>query len=142
MKKLLATMLLAGTLSVAACNPTMYSASGSKSKLESNGYTVEVYSYEEAKVRITGLNYNTVAFDNAVFAEKGTGDNKDFFLAFYFSSVDAASTFLSANDNDNLAQLYRYAEKNLGSNIISHKKTGSHNNVAYTGSEYSFAAAI
>ena len=140
MKKLLATMLLAGIMSVSACGATIYTADGSKSKLQSNGYTVEVYGYEEAKTRIKNLNYDTVAFTNAVFAEKGEGDNKDIFLAFYFSSVDAASAFLEANENYNYFQMYDYAEKNLGSKLAARR--GTHNNVAYTGSETSFASAF
>ena len=140
MKKLLATMLLAGVLSVAACGATMYSAGGSKTKLESNGYSVSLYGYEDGKKAIEGPNYDTVAFDNAIVATKGSGDSKDVFLAFYFSSVEAASTFMSAHENDNTALLYRFAELNLGSNF--QPKMGTHNNVAWAGSQNAFNSAI
>ena len=52
MKRLISSLLLAGAFALCACTPNNYSAEGSKSKLSSKGYTVEVYSNEEAKARV------------------------------------------------------------------------------------------
>ena len=136
MKKFLATLLFAGAIAMTACAPDIKTAAASESKLKSNGYTVEVYSDTEAKASITGLDYEGFTLVNALFADKGTRDNKDFLLAFYFNTVDEASNFVTKN----IAQFNRYLEKNLGSNLTA--KQGSHNNVAYAGSETSFNSAF
>lgn len=136
MKRLISTLLMAGAFALCACTPTSYSAEGSKSKLSGNGYTVEVYSYEEAKARISGLNYDIAEFTNALYAEKGADENKDLILAFYFKSIGECDKFV----NENIGQLNNFADKNLGENLT--KKVGSHNNVAYVGSETSFASAF
>ena len=133
MKRLISTLLVAGAFALTACSPTMYSSSSSKSKLEGKGYTVEVYSFEEAKARITGLNYEGFDFTDALVADKGADDERDVLLAFYFKNVDDASKFIE----ENIGQMNRYAENTLGSNLT--VRVGSHNNVAYTGSETSFA---
>ncbi|MBR0193971.1 MAG: hypothetical protein IJQ40_01060, partial [Bacilli bacterium] len=119
-----------------ACTPDNYSAEGSKSKLSSNGYTVEVYSSEEAKSRIKGLDYSVAEFTNALYAEKGADENKDLFLAFYFKSISDCDKFVDAN----IVLMNDYGSANLGENLT--KKVGSHNNVAYVGSETSFDAAF
>ena len=139
MKKILTTLLLASAFTLSAC-ATMYSSKGSKSNLESKGYTVEVYSYEEAKVRVDGLNYDTATFTDALYAQKGTGDDKDILLAFYFKSMSDAEKFLSDNNNYNSGQFSAFAEKELGTNLKA--KVGSHNNVAYVGSETAFNIAF
>lgn len=136
MKRLISGLLLAGAFALTACSPTMYSSSSSKSKLEGKGYSVEVYSFEEAKVRITGLNYEGFEFTDALVADKGADEDKDVLVAFYFKKVDDASKFVE----ENIAQMNRYAENTLGSNLT--VKVGSHNNVAYTGSETSFTNAF
>ena len=136
MKRLISTLLMAGAFALCACTPTNYSADGSKSKHSGKGYTVEVYSYEEAKARISGLNYDVAQFTNALYAEKGADENKDLFLAFYFKSIGDCDKFVDAN----IAVMNDYGSSNLGENLT--KKVGSHNNVAYVGSETSFAAAF
>ncbi len=139
MKKLLATMLISGVLALTACQPATLSAGDSDSKLKSNGYSTQLYTYEEAKVLITGLNYE-VKFSNAISAEKGSGDNKDLFIGFYFSSIGDAEKFYSNNNYENLGILNNYAERNLGANLK--KRVGMHNNVVFAGSETSFSAAF
>ena len=136
MKRLISTLLMAGAFALCACTPTNYSADGSKSKLSGKGYTVEVYSYEEAKARISGLNYDVAQFTNALYAEKGADENKDLFLAFYFKSISDCDKFVDAN----IVLMNDYGSSNLGENLT--KKVGSHNNVAYVGSETSFDAAF
>lgn len=140
MKKLFAMLLTAGALALTACNPTIYSASDTEGKLKGKGYTVEVLSYEVAKVRIQNLNYDTAAFNNAVYATKGADADKDLLLAFYFSSVDDASKFMNDHEYDNTALLNRYGENNIGSNLT--LRFGTHNNVAFVGTETSFTAAF
>ena len=136
MKRLVSSLLLAGAFALCACAPTSYTADGSKSKLTSKGYTVEVYSVEEAKARISGLNYDVAEFTNALYAEKGAEENKDLILAFYFKSIGDCDKFV----NENIGLLSNYGDKYLGENLT--KKVGSHNNVAYVGSETSFTAAF
>ena len=140
MKRFLTTLLLASAFTLSACGATMYSSKGSQSKLESKGYSVEVYPYEEAKVRVDGLNYDTVTFTDALIATKDSGDDKDILLAFYFKSVSDAEKFLSDNNNYNIGQFGAFANKELGKNLKA--KMGSHNNVAYIGSETSFKIAF
>lgn len=136
MKRLISSLLLAGAFALCACTPNNYSAEGSKSKLSSKGYTVEVYSNEEAKARIKGLDYSVAEFTNALYAEKGADENKDLFLAFYFKSISDCDKFVDAN----IVLMNDYGSSNLGENLT--KKVGSHNNVAYVGSETSFDAAF
>ena len=136
MKRLISSLLLASAFALCACTPDTYSAEGSKSKLSSKGYTVEVYSNEEAKARIKGLDYSVAEFTNALYAEKGADENKDLFLAFYFKSISDCDKFVDAN----IVLMNDYGSSNLGENLT--KKVGSHNNVAYVGSETSFDAAF
>ena len=133
MKKLMAMLCAVGALALTACKPTMYSAEGTSSTMKANGYTAEVYTYEEAKVRIQGLNYELATFTNAMYASKGTGDDKDFILAFFFSSLDDTATFMNGNDYQNMALLHSYGEQHLGEHLT--LSVGTHNNVAYVGSE-------
>lgn len=140
MKKVFAMLFATCALALTACQPNVYTASDSESKLKANGYTAEVLTYEVAKARITGLNYDIVSFKDAVFAEKGSGENHDLFIAFYFASIDDASKFISANNYENHGILDDYAAKNLGEKL--NKKSGTHNNVAYVGSETSFSVAF
>ena len=139
LKKLFTTLLVAGTFALTACQANISSGS-SKNKLTSAGYTVEVYSEAEAKVRIANLNYEGVSFTDALYAEKGTGENKDLLIAIYFPSIDAADSFVSKNNHENLGLLNSFGDRNLGENLT--KKVGVHNNVAYVGSVTSFAAAF
>ena len=140
MKKLLATLLVAGSLAMTACQPNIYTSSDAKGKLSSKEYTVEVYGEEEAKKRISELNYDGVTFTDALYAEKGKDDDKDLLIAFFFTSIDAATNFTDKNNHENLGMLDDYGAKNLGANLK--KKVGTHNNVVYIGSETSFAAAF
>ena len=82
----------------------------------------------------------SVTFTDALFAEKGAGENKDLLVAFYFANMDAAESFISKNSHENLTILNHYGEVNLGEKL--EKKVGQHNNVAYVGSNTSFAAAF
>ena len=140
MKKLLATLLIAGSLAITACQPNIYTSSDAKGKLSSKEYTVEVYAEAEAKQRLANLNYEGVTFTDALYAEKGKDDDKDLLIAFFFASVDDATNFTDKNNHENLGMLDDYGAKNLGANLK--KKVGTHNNVAYIGSETSFAAAF
>ena len=140
MKKTLSMFLAAGALSLASCQSVVYTAEKTETKLKEKSYSVQVYSYEEAKVRISGLNYEIVSFTNALFAEKGSDTNKDLLIAFYFPTGDAANKFVDDNSHENLGKMNDYADKNLGENLT--KKVGVHNNVAYVGSTASFDIAF
>lgn len=139
MKKLLLTTLLTGSLLLTACQADTMKSANAKSNLEGKGYTVEVYSYEEAKVRIQGLEYKGFEFTDAIYASKGKDDNADFLMAFFFKNVKDAESFVTG-ENDNLTKMNHYIEVNLGKNLTA--KLGMHNNVAYCGSEASFSAAF
>lgn len=143
MKKLLAMLLVAGSLAMTACKPTNYTASATKTKMQGSGYTVQTYTYSEAKdgLQIRNLNYQTVVFENALYAEKGTGDDKDLLLAFFFSTVEQAEKFMSDNNYENMGLMRDYGVSNLGSKLGT-PKVGSHNNVAYVGSEAAFNVAF
>ena len=140
MKKLITTLFAMGAMALSSCAPTLYSADGAKTKLQAKEYSTEVLSYEEAKVRIIGLNYEAGKFTNAIYAKKGADENFDFIISFFFSSVDDADKFLSANSNENLGILNTYADTNLGANLT--KKVGMTNNVAYVGSETAYTVAF
>ena len=140
MKKLIMMLFAAGSLALTACGPTLYSANGAEAKLKDKGYTVEVFSYEEAKTKIIGLNYTIVDFANAVFAKKGADDDLDLLVAFFFTNVNDAESFTSGNSNENLGIMNSFADTNLGANLT--KKVGIINNVAYVGSLTSFSAAF
>lgn len=140
MKKLFATLLVAGALAMTSCGASSYSAAGADANLKSRGYSSEILSYVQAKSRISGLNYDIVPFESAVFATKGSGDDKDLLLAFFFSSVDAADLFMNSNNYQNMGAMNSYGERELGGNLT--KKVGIANNVAYVGSTTSYSVAF
>lgn len=137
MKKLLASLLLAGSLCLAGCSASE-SSSSAKGSLQGKGYTVSVYSESETKARYQQFDYSGFSLTDSLYATKGTGDNADFLLAFFFSSIDDASNFVTKGDNIRL--LNSAIDQFLGKNLTA--KLGSHNNVAYAGSEASFSSAF
>ena len=139
MKKLFVALLGVGAMCMTACSASQ-SASESSGALKSKGYTVSVYNETETKARIQQAHYDGVKLINSLFAEKGTGDDHDFLLAFFFDSIDEASKFTSKENNYNLGLMLDYASANLGKNL--EKKVGTHNNVAYCGSAAAFNIAF
>lgn len=119
MKKLLAIIVLAFTFLLASCNAS-FSSGEAKSNLERSGYTVDLMSETEAKVRVTGVEYN-VTPTNVIYAAKG----KDVVIIFFLSSIDDADKFVK----DNIGVLVGFAEKYTEDN----PKAGYHNNAAYAG---------
>lgn len=91
-------------------------------------------------MRIQELNYEGVSFKDALVAAKGTGDDKDVLLVFYFASIKEAESFMSNNEHENLAKMNGFLEANLDSNLQS--RVGTHTNIAYAGSETSFSVAF
>ncbi len=120
MKKLLMTLLCSTALVLTGCSSQIKSADTQK-KMEKQGYTVTVYPKEEAQKRYSTLKYEVEIVD-ALSAQK----EKDILIAFYCKTSDDATKFVQ----DNIAQLVIFAEI-----VIENPKTGSHNNVAYVGSE-------
>ena len=139
MKKLLASLLLASSLCLAGCSASE-SSSSVKGNLTRSGYEATVYSATEAKARISGLNFEGIDLTEAVYATKGSEDNADLFLVFFFSSIDVATTFFERNNYENMAMMHRYAESNLGKNLT--VKVGTKNNTAYCGSETALSVAF
>ena len=139
MKKLIGTLLVTGMLALSSCGATMLSSGSAKSGLSGAGYSVEVYGEEEAKVRIQNLKYDGFTFKDALVADKGSDDNKDLLIAFFFNNIDDSSRFMTG-DNNNIVLMNKYIEDNLGSKLKG--KIGSYNNVAYCGSETSVTAAF
>lgn len=101
---------------------------------------VLILSEAEAKALVVGINFNDVTLKSVVRADKGQDDDKDFFLGFYFDSIEEAEKFNSKNNNENLGLMAAYGEATLGKDLK--PKQGSHNNVAYVGSETSFDKLI
>ena len=139
MKKLLVTTMLVGSLMLTACQADTMKSANAKKNLEGKGYAVEVYGYEEAKVRIQNLDYESHNFTDALIADKGKGDDADFLIAFFFKNINDAEAFVTG-EHGNIAQMNGYIETHLGKNLKA--KVGMHNNVAYLGSETSFSAAF
>ena len=139
MKKLLATLLLASSLCLAGCSQSE-SSSSVKGNLQAKGYNATVYSATEAKARISGLNFEGIDLTDAVYATKGSDENADLFLVFFFSSINVASTFFERNNNENMGMMYDYARRNLGDNLT--VKVGTKNNAAFCGSETALSAAF
>ena len=140
MKKLIPALLLAGVFAVTSCKAQSVSSDSAKKKLADKSYAVTIYSETEAKGLIAGLNYEGVSFKDAIYAQKGEGEAKDIFLAFFFNDINGASNFVAKDNNANLVLLHDYGEKHLGANLT--LKVGTHNNVAYVGSETSFTVAL
>ena len=136
MKKLFASLLFASSLCLTACGASESSGSA-KSKLNSSGYSTTVYTAEQAKERYKGLTFEGFELVDAIYGTKGEGDNFDFLLAFFFGSIDQASNFVTTGDN---IRMFDSAKEQLGKNLVG--KYGSHNNVAYVGSETSFSVAF
>lgn len=127
MKRLMVSLALGAALCLSGCSASINSGE-TKSKMESNGYTVEIYNKEEAKVHIVGVKYNVEIVD-ALYAEK---DKNNVLVAFYCASIDDASSFLQ----ENIQAMYAFAIMR-----DANAKTGSHNNVAYAGSASAITAA-
>ena len=137
MKRLLASLFLASSLCLVGCSSSE-SSSSAKSSLQGKGYKVSVYTSAEAKVQYSQFTYEGFNLTDALYATKGSEENADFLLAFFFSSTDQASKFVEAGDNISLFS--SACEQYLGKNLSA--KKGSHNNVAYCGSYTSFDAAF
>lgn len=140
MKKLFTTLFFAASMALSACAPKIYKGEDSKAKLEKQEYTAYTLTQDEAKVLIIGINFDDTNVKSVVRADKGKDDDRDFFLGFYFDSIKEAEDFNSKNNNQNLGLMSAYGELQLGKNLT--LKVGSHNNVAYVGSETSFKAAF
>ena len=140
MKKLLLTTILTSSLLLTACQADTIKSASANANLESKGYEVEVYNQEETKLHIQNLYYDNFTFTDALYATKGQDDDADFLIAIFFKNVDDASTFLKADNNGNLAKMNNYSDTHLGKNLT--KRLGTYNNVAYFGSETSFAVAF
>ncbi len=136
MKKLFASLLFASSLCLTACGASESSGSV-KSKLAGSGYSTTVYTAEQAKERYKGFTFEGFELVDAVYGTKGEGDNLDFLLAFFFGNADQASSFVTTGDN---IRLFDSAKEELGKNLVG--KYGSHNNVAYVGSQTSFSVAF
>lgn len=140
MKKLLLTTLLTGSLLLTACQADTMKAADAKKNLEGKSYNVSLYDKEETKARIKGIEYDdNLSFTECVYASKGKDDDQDLLLAFFFKNVKDAEAFVTG-EHGNIAAMNTYIEINLGKNLK--PRIGSHNNVAYCGSETSFAAAF
>lgn len=139
MKKLLASLLLAGSLCLTGCSSTESSGSASE-KLRSSGYTVQTYSQAEAKAHLSAFNFEGVDLSDALIAKKGSPDNQDYMLAFFFPNVDQASSFVNKNQYENLATLNSVLDKELGDGYT--RRVGTHNNVALCTSETAFSVAF
>ena len=139
MKKILASLLLASSLCLAGCSASE-SSSSVKGNLSRNGYEATIYSATEAKARISGLNFEGIDLTEAVYATKGSEDNADFFLVFFFPSIEVTTTFFERNNHENMAMMSSYAESNLGKNLTA--KAGTKNNTAYCGSETALYVAF
>lgn len=136
MKKLLASLLLAGSLCLTGCSASESSGSA-KSKLLSSGYSATVYSAEESKTKYSDyFSFANTNLVDSIVALKGEGENRDYFLAFYFSSIEEASTFLDTN----YVALLRAAENNIGKNLTA--KAGAQNNAVYSASYTSFSVVF
>lgn len=140
MKKLLFSLLFAGSIALTACQATIYTADKTKAKLQKKDYTVEVYTKDEAKNRYTAFTLADYDLTGALLAKKGQGDDADLLFALYFSSIDEASKFSNANGGANIATLGTFGEALIGKNQTS--RVGTHNNVAYVGTETTFNIAF
>ena len=136
MKRLFVSLLLASSLCLVGCSSTETSGSV-KGKLDGSSYSTTVYTAEQAKARYEGLTFAGFDLVDAVYGTKGEGDNFDFLLAFFFGNDDQASTFVTTGDN---IRVFDNAKARVGKNLVG--KYGSHNNVAYVGSETSFSVAF
>ena len=137
MKKLLSALLFIGAMSLTSCASDSFTASKAEEKLNNKGYTVTVYTGDNVKNNIQGFDYEGQNVLEAVFANKGDGDDKDVFLAFYFKNNNEASAFLKNDGNSNLTMMNKMSESLVGANLQA--KIGTYNNVAYVASETSYA---
>ena len=136
MRKMIFASAIACALLLSGCSlfgMSKYDSNTDGKTLKAKGYEISNYTAEEAKAKISGINFEDVNCKGALFAEKGEGDDKDLFIGFYFDSVDEAEKFNAKNNYENQGLIHDYCERNLGKNLK--LKVGSHNNVAYGGSE-------
>ena len=138
MKKLLFSLLFAGSIALTACQATIYTADKTKAKLQKKDYTVEVYTKDEAKTHYAALPIDKYDVTGTLFAKKGQGDDQDLLFAIFFSSIDEASKF--SEGGQNITTLGQFGEALIGKNLTS--RLGTHNNVAYVGTETTFNIAF
>ena len=128
MKKLFATIMLAASLSLAACGEQSMSSATMKSNLESKGYSAEVMNKTEAEARIKGVEF-VVEITDALYSSK---NNNEVLIAFFCANSGDATSFM----NTNIQALYRFAES-----YTEEPKVGSYNNVTYAGTASMVTAA-
>ena len=136
MKKFITAFLCLASMALTSCAATVYKGEDAKAKLEKQDYKVVLLSEKEAKLLVLGINFDDVTVKSVVSAEKGKEDDHDIFLGFFFESIEEAEKFNSKNSNENLGLMASYANAQIGKNLTS--KVGSHNNVAYVGTETTF----
>jgi membrane-bound lytic murein transglycosylase B len=128
MKKFLFPLFCAASFALTGCQQEVKSEKV-KEKLEKKDYKVEVIAKAELEVRIQGVNWN-VEVKEAIYATK---EEKPQLLAFFCANIDDASKFV----NENIAVFSAFADKYE----VENAKSGSHNNVAYIGTETAIAVA-
>ena len=139
MRKLLSAAFLAGALFLTSCfGATVYTGKDTQDRLKKADYTATLYSVEDAKDRFGALKLDNMNVKDVVYGEKGKDDDKDIMLAFFFDKMEDAEKFTSDNDHENLVILQRFGEMTIGKNYKEKAKSGTHNNVAYVGTETSF----
>lgn len=138
MKKLLTSLLFVGAMALTSCAATNFKADDAEKKLSGKEYSVSRYSGEDVPTNIAGFDYTDQNVLDAVLATKGSGDDSDFFLAFYFKTSGESESFMKNGGNANLASLNNIAQSAaIGRNLKS--KLGTYNNVCYVTSETAYA---
>ena len=136
MKKILTSLLLAGSLCLTGCSASE-SSSTAKDRLVGSGYSATIYSAADSKTRYSDyFSFANTNLVDSIVALKGENENRDYFLAFYFSSIDEASSFLDTN----YVALLRAAENNIGKNLKA--TAGAKNNAVYSASTVSFSVVF
>ena len=126
MKKLLFPLFMAVSFALTGCQQNVKSEKV-KEKLEKKEYKVELVAKAEAEERIAGITWN-VEVKEMIYATK----EKEAIMAFFCANIDDATKFVEENIQILSAVAKYYAED---------AKCGSHNNVAYVGTETAIADA-
>ncbi len=139
MKKLLSAAFLAGALFLTSCFGSItYTGKDTRDRLKKADYTTTLYSVENAKVAFEFIKFDDMNVKDVVYGKKGKDDVQDIMLAFFFDKTEDAEKFTNNNDYENLRFLQWFGQLTIGKYLAGIAKAGTHNNVAYVGTELSF----
>ena len=132
MKKIIAVLFSISTLVLTGCGARIMDPSKGIKSLDKEGYNVQTYDISDLSSTFENLSFEGFVITDAYYGYKG---EDEFFLAFYFSKISEAREFLEAKDLLNTKALREFASQKNEEHFV----VGTYNNIAYAGTETTYA---